>query len=240
MTDASTSGSTNGLVVVVTGAAGAAGPPVVRRLVAGGATVVAVDVDPTKLDAAVAGIEGPGRVETAVVDLLDEPSTLAWGHELVQEHGQVDGLLHLVGGWRGGKGIVESDLADWDALHDSLIRTLQHASRALHDPIKESPRGRLAIVSSVQVDKPSATNASYAAAKAATEVWTRAVADSFEGSQAAATVVRIMALLTPAMQEAKPEAKFKGFTHVDQVAQTLVGLWDKPASEINGAILDGR
>lgn len=229
-----------GLVIVVTGAAGAAGPPVVRRLVAAGATVVAVDVDPDKLEALAASIDGPGRVESAVVDLLDEPSTLAWGHELAQEHGHVDGLLHLVGGWRGGKGIVESDLSDWDALHDSLIRTLQHASRALHDPIKASPRGRLAIISTIQVPKPSATNASYAAAKAASETWTLAVADSFNDTQAAATVIRIMALLTPAMREAKPDAKFKGFTAVDDVAATLVGLWDKPASEVNGAIIDGR
>ncbi|KNX38182.1 SDR family NAD(P)-dependent oxidoreductase [Luteipulveratus halotolerans] len=230
----------SGLVVVVTGAAGAAGPPVVRRLVAAGATVVAVDVDPAKLEAAAADVEGPGRVVTAVVDLLDEPATLAWGHELASEYGRVDGLLHLVGGWRGGKGIVESDLGDWDALHDSLIRTLQHASRALHDPIKASPQGRLAIVSSVQVDKPSATNASYAAAKAATEVWTKAVADSFKDSDAAAVVVRVMALLTPAMREAKPEAKFKGFSHVDDVADALVALWSKPASELNGAVLDIR
>ncbi|AKU15796.1 short-chain dehydrogenase [Luteipulveratus mongoliensis] len=230
----------SGLVIVVTGAAGAAGPPVVRRLVAAGATVVAADVDPDKLAALAADVEGPGRVETAVVDLLDEPATLGWGHELLEDHGRIDGLLHLVGGWRGGKGIVESDLSDWDVLHDSLIRTLQHASRAFHDPIKASPRGRLAIVSTIQVPKPSATNASYAAAKAATETWTLAVADSFTGSEAAATVVRIMALLTPAMREAKPDAKFKGFTAVDDVAATLVGLWDQPASELNGAIVDGR
>ena len=224
-----------GLVVVVTGATGALGPDVVRRLAAAGAHVVAAGRDAGAMDEVVAA--GNGSVSASAVDLSDEQATLAWGHELYQAHGRIDGLLHLVGGWRGGKGIVESDLADWDVLHASLIQTLQHASRALHDPILASPRGRLAIVSSTGVSKPRAKNAAYAAAKAASEAWTLAVADSFKNSQAAASVVRVMALVTPAMREARPDAAFKNYREVDDVAAQLVGLWDSPATEVNGAIL---
>lgn len=224
-----------GLVVVVTGATGALGSDVVRRAGAAGAHVVAVGRDTQALDALVA--EGEGSVSASTVDLSDEQETLAWGHELLQHHGRIDGLLHLVGGWRGGKGIVESDLADWDVLHASLIQTLQHASRALHDPILASPRGRLAIVSSTGVAKPRAKNAAYAAAKAAAEAWTLAIADSFKDSDAAAGVVRVMALLTPAMRQARPDAAFKNYSDVDDVAAQLVSLWDSPAAEVNGAIL---
>lgn len=224
-----------GLVVVVTGATGALGPDVVRRAAAAGAQVVAVGRDAQALDAMVAA--GVGSVSASVVDLSDEQETLAWGHELVQQYGRVDGLVHLVGGWRGGKGIVESDLSEWDVLHASLIQTLQHAIRALHDPILASPRGRLAIVSSTGVAKPRAKNAAYAAAKAAAEAWTLAVADSFKDSGAAASVVRVMALLTPAMREARPDAAFKNYREVDDVAAQIIGLWDSPAAEVNGAIL---
>jgi len=200
-------------------------------VVAAGRDAVAMDA----MDAMVAA--GNGSVSASTVDLTDEQATLAWGHELLQAHGRIDGLLHLVGGWRGGKGIIESDLTDWDVLHASLIQTLQHASRALHDPIRESPHGRLAIVSSTGVAKPRAKNAAYAAAKAAAEAWTLAVADSFKDSHAAASVVRVMALLTPAMQEARPDAGFKNYREVDDVAAQLIGLWDSPAAEVNGAIL---
>jgi NAD(P)-dependent dehydrogenase (short-subunit alcohol dehydrogenase family) len=139
--------------------------------------------------------------------------------------------------WRGGKGIVESDLADWDVLHDLLIRTLQHTTRAFHDVLRAGDDGRLAIISTVQVAEPSATNAAYAAAKAAAETWTLAVADSFAGSGAAAVVLRIKALLTPAMREKKPEAKFSGFTAVADLAQTVNDLWQTPADDLNGRIL---
>ena len=38
-------------------------------------------------------------------------------------HDRVDGLAHLVGGWRGGVHLTEEPLEDWYWLHDLLVRT---------------------------------------------------------------------------------------------------------------------
>ena len=176
-----------------------------------------------------------GQAVGYAVDLLDENATQAWARSVVDEFGRVDGVVHLVGGWRGGKGIVESDLADWALLSDLLIRTVQHTTRAFHDALLASPAGRFVLISAAAASRPTADNAAYAAAKAAAEAWTLAVADSFRGSSAAATVVVVKALLTPAMREAKPEGKFTGFTDVADLAEEIVSLWDKPAAEVNGA-----
>ena len=226
-----------GLVIVVAGATGAAGPPLVERLARSGALVVAAGSNRGRIERVVAEATShvpSGRVLSAVVDLLDERATRDWAARVERQHGQVDGLVHLVGGWRGGAGIVNSDLADWNWLHDRLIRTLQHTSRAFHDAIRASPRGRLVLISTVQTSAPSATNASYAAAKAAAETWTLAVADSFKDSGAAAVILQITALLTPSMRAAKPDAAFAGYTPVDQLADTIHDLWLTPAAELNG------
>ena len=226
-----------GLVIVVAGAAGAAGPPLVERLARAGATVVAAGSNRARIEGVVADIKSrmpSGRVHAAVVDLLDEQATRDWATRVERQHGRVDGLVHLVGGWRGGAGIVNADLADWNWLHDRLIRTFQHTSRAFHDAIKASPRGRLVLISTVQTSAPSATNASYAAAKAAAETWTLAVADSFKDSGAAAVILQITALLTPAMRAAKPDAAFAGYTPVDDLADIIHNLWLTPAAELNG------
>ena len=226
-----------GLVIVVAGAGGAAGPPLVERLARSGATVVAADHNRERIDELAADITSrmpSGRVQPAVVNLLDERATLDWATAIEREHGRVDGLVHLVGGWRGGAGIVQTDLADWNWLQDLLIRTLQHTSRAFHDALKVSPRGRLVLISTVQASAPSATNASYAAAKAAAETWTLAVADSFKGSAAAAVILPIKALLTPAMRAAKPDAAFAGYTPVDALADKIHDLWLASGDELNG------
>lgn len=220
-------------VVVVTGAAGDQGRPTAAAFAAAGATVVAAGRDDTRLAEVVA--LDPEHIVASVVDLSDEAATEAWARDLVAEHGRVDGLMHLVGGWRGGKGIVDGDLADWDFLHTNVIRTLQHATRALHDPILASPHGRIAIISTTGLDKPRATNAAYLTAKAGAEMWLLAVADSYKESDAAAAIGRIMALVTPEMQAEKPEG-YKKFTPVATIADWLVGLYDRPADEVNAVI----
>ena len=82
----------------------------------------------------------------------------------------------------------------------------------------------------------------YAAAKAATEAWTLAMADSFKKETtspdgeptAAAAILVIKALVSPEMRAEKPEAKFAGFTDTADLAGHLADLWDRPAAELNG------
>lgn len=220
----------NESVIVVAGAGGPAGQAVVRRLAAGGARVVAADILPTQWD--------DPRVSPVQVDLLDADGTRDWAAAVAAEHGRVDGLVHVVGGWRGGKTFGDTDLADWTFLHDLLVRTLQHTTLAFHEPLRESPYGRFAIVSQHGAQRPTQGNAAYATAKAAAEAWTLALADSFTGTTAAASILVVKALLTDAMREARPDAAFAGFTHVNDLAEHIAALWDRPAADLNGQRLD--
>lgn len=230
---------TAGDVIAVTGAGGPAGRATVARLAATGATVLAVDNDQQRLDETVASVTD-GDVRGYQVDLLDLDSTRAWADKVRSEHGRLDGVAHLVGGWRGGKSFADVDLADWTLLEKLLVTTLQHVSLATYELLAESDHGRFLIVSAAGASKPTAGNACYATAKAASEAWTLALADQFkklggdDGPAAAAVILVIKALLTDQMRAAKPEAKFAGFTHVDDLATTISGLWGQDTAELNG------
>lgn len=237
-----------GRTVAVAGATGPAGRAVVRRLAEAGATVSAAGTDAGRLEATVeeARVAVPGaRVSGHVADLLDPGAARAWADRLGAEHGGVDGLVHLVGGWRGGKRFADTDLRDWDFLHDRVVRTLQHTTLAFHDLLVRGPAARVAIVSATAAHRPTAGNAAYAAAKAAAEAWTLALADSFAKESrpagdpeappsAAAVILVIKALVTPGMRQERPDRKFPGFTDVADLAETVAGLWGRPAAELNG------
>ncbi|MCU7825698.1 SDR family NAD(P)-dependent oxidoreductase [Kitasatospora sp. DSM 101779] len=231
-------------VIAVAGASGPAGQATVRRLAAAGATVIGADIDQQRLDRALDSVRTtvPGaKVSGQVIDLLDPQEVHDWADHLEAEHGHVDGLLHLVGGWRGSKTFFDTRIDDWDFLHDTVVRTLQHTSLAFQPALVRSG-GRYAMVSAAAAHKPTAGGAAYAAAKAATEAWTLAMADSFvkettagDGTPtAAAAILVIKALVSPEMRAEKPDAKFAGFTDTADLAETLAGLWDRPAAELNG------
>jgi NAD(P)-dependent dehydrogenase (short-subunit alcohol dehydrogenase family) len=223
--------------VLICGAGGGLGPVVAQRLAAEGAALVAADLRREPLDA-LAGELGlpPERWRADAIDMLDEPAVRAWAADV----GAVDAVLHLVGGWRGGAGIEESDLADYAWLHDGLVRTLQHVSRAFLPALKASGRGRLAIVSSPMADRPSAGNAAYGAAKAASEAWTLAVADELAAHGGTANVVRVNAILTPRMRTEQPDGDFADFTPAEAIADAFVFLLGDAAAKMNGRRLELR
>lgn len=169
-------------VVIVTGATGATGRATCAALVAAGHRVAAVDRDAEGL-AAVAAEVASEALTTHTCDLTDADATRAVVDEVRAAHGRIDGLVHLVGGWRGGKGFTDNVDADWDFLSALLIDTLRHVTLAVHDDLVASPAGRAVIISAASVASPTAGNANYVAAKAAAEAWVAALAASFRSQQ---------------------------------------------------------
>ncbi|MBA2813170.1 SDR family NAD(P)-dependent oxidoreductase [Streptomyces acidicola] len=239
-------GALSGAVIAVAGAGGPAGRATLMRLADAGAVVIGSDNDPERLAEAVDAARyayGGATVIGDTVDLLDRQSTLDWAAHVEKDFGRVDGLVHLVGGWRGSETFTRTSLDDWDLLELLLVRTVQHTSLAFHEALQRSDRGRYVLISAAGASKPTAGNAAYAAAKAAAEAWTLALADYFrkagkaegaEGPTSAAAILVVKALVHDAMRADRPNAKFAGFTDVKDLAEAIVGIWDKPAAEVNG------
>jgi NAD(P)-dependent dehydrogenase (short-subunit alcohol dehydrogenase family) len=225
----------DGRVIAIAGVGGGLGPLVAQRLAAAGATVAGANRDQATLDSLAADLDlPPERWDGRAVDLLDEGAARAWCAALVERFGGVDGLVHLVGGWRGGQALQEAPLDDWELLHDLLIRTVQHTTRAFHDQLTVSPHGRFVLVSSKQAQAPTATNAAYAAAKAAAEAWTLALADGFKGGAATANILVVDAILTPQLREENPEGEFPTFTPAEDIAAGIAFLCSDEAKKMNG------
>ncbi len=228
-------GELDGRVIAIAGAAGGLGPAVIRRLVDAGATIAATDVSQERLDQLGSDLVlSDRRYDGRAVDLLDADAARGWAEDLSERFSGVDALLHLVGGWRGGEPLADAPLSDYEWLHDLLVRTVQHTTRAFWNALSASDHGRFVLVSSSQAQRPDATNASYGAAKAAAESWTLALADSFKDSAATANVIVVNAILTPQMREQSPEKEFPTFTTVEQIADAICFVCSDAAAKMNG------
>jgi NAD(P)-dependent dehydrogenase (short-subunit alcohol dehydrogenase family) len=226
-------GELDGRVIAVAGGAGNLGPTVVQRLADAGALPCVCGRDREGLDALTSAIEQP--IETDVVDLLDADATRGWASDVAARHdGRVDGLVHLVGGWRGGKPIEEAPLEDWDFLTALLVRTVQHASQAFAQRLMASAHGRFVLVSAGQAQSPTHPNAVYAAAKAASETWTLALADRFKGTGATANIVVVGSIVTPQMRAESPDKDFSTFTPAEEIAGAIAYLCSAAAASMNG------
>lgn len=207
-------------VIVIAGATSASGRAVARTLVDAGARVVVVGSHQGRLDEL--EVEIPGVVGERA-DLTDGDDVLELAMRVHARVGDVDGVVHLIGGWRGGGGIAGQTEEDYRVLERSFT-ALRYVSRVFFDDLVHSDAGRIAIVSSTTVEKPTAGGANYTAIKAASESWMRSLADGFAkaGSPAAAVTFRVKSL-------AGLEAR---------LADEVVALWstDAAAADLNGRI----
>jgi NAD(P)-dependent dehydrogenase (short-subunit alcohol dehydrogenase family) len=214
-------------LIVLAGGTSAVGRSVARHLLDAGARVVVVGREPKRL----ADVEGEllatpvaGTLAVEACDLTDETAVTALAERVHSAHGAIDGLIHLVGGWRGGAGLAGQSEANYRFL-EAGFTALRHTSRAFDADLRASEAGRLAIVSSPAVARPLAGGANYAAVKAASEAWTRAVAHGFardareraEGLHAAAVIFRVKALT--GLEAA--------------LAARVVSLWHESAPSLN-------
>ncbi|MFF3027223.1 SDR family oxidoreductase [Microbacterium sp. NPDC057944] len=210
--------SVSGRTIVIAGATSDAGLVVARALLTAGARVVATGRSASRLaPLADAGAE----IEVADATSLEEMTSLAARLDVV------DGVLPLVGGWRGGGGLAGQSDEDFDALLPALL-AVRATSRAFDAALRTSEAGRFAVVSSTAVARPLAGGANYAAVKAASEAWARAVAQGFakaardaeEPLRAASVVFRAKALDPAAL------------------ATAVLALWDADAAELNDRVID--
>ncbi|MET1036065.1 MAG: SDR family NAD(P)-dependent oxidoreductase [Arthrobacter sp.] len=233
--------SLDGLTVLVAGATSTSGVAAAHALHDAGATVLAAGTDAGRL-----GERLPFAAGRYAADLADPAAVAGLAARIRGEHGRLDGLVHLVGGWRGGRGLTGQTDEDWDFLHRNVLTTLRNTSRAFYDDLAASDRGRLAIVSATAVENPTASGANYAAAKSAAETWTRAVAAGFRSAQSgrkdgplpqrsAAVVLVIKAFVDAAARRAAPGKEFAGFTDVEDFASAVVRLFAQDAAALNGA-----
>ena len=203
--------------VLLAGATSTSGLALTRALVEAGARVVATGRSAERLE--------PLRSIGARVEVADATS-LAAMTELSARLGAVDAVLPLIGGWRGGGGLAGQTDEDFHALLPAFD-AVRATSRAFDTALRASESGRFAIVSSTAVGRPLAGGATYAAVKAASEAWTRAVAQGFakaardagEPLRAASVVFRAKAL------------------DPDSLVPQVLALWDVDAAALNDQVI---
>ncbi|MEV4668377.1 SDR family oxidoreductase [Microbacterium sp. LWO12-1.2] len=208
----------SGRTVLLAGATSAAGLAATRTLRSAGAQVIATGRSTERLqELADAG----AQIEVA------DATSLAEMTDLAARIGRVDAVVPLVGGWRGGGGLAGQSDEDFAALLPAL-EAVRATSRAFDAALQASDAGRFAIVSSTAVARPLAGGANYAAIKAASEAWARAVAQGFakaaresgEPLRAASVVYRAKSL--------DPQS----------LASRIRALWDMDAADLNDRVID--
>jgi NAD(P)-dependent dehydrogenase (short-subunit alcohol dehydrogenase family) len=218
-------------VVVVTGATGGLGGAVVHAFLSEGATVWGI-----------LGPSSPSRIAdpnytTVAADLTVPAEAELAVRKVIETSGKIDVLLHLTGGFAGGKPVAETDDAAWIKMLSLNLHTAIHMARAVLPHMLEAGKGRIVAIGSRTGVEPAAGLSAYAVSKAALIALVRTIAAEVRNSGITANIVLPSVIDTPANRAATPAADFTKWVQPESIARLLLFLASEAAADINGAVI---
>lgn len=217
----------NNKTVVITGATGALGQKTARTFAEMGHNLALLDNDQNKLDSLLKELNLPNdRLFTSIVDLRDGQSVRDSAEAVANKFGRLHALIHLVGGWLGGKTLAETSDEDMTAMLGQHVWTTFHLFQAFSPKLAESKWGRVITISPSTVATPPAQRGAYLAAKAAQENLVLSLAAELKENNVTANIIQVKAI--------DVENKGTGTTP-DVIVAAMQYLFSEQAGKVSGA-----
>jgi NAD(P)-dependent dehydrogenase (short-subunit alcohol dehydrogenase family) len=192
-----------------------------------GHSLVLLDRNQDKLDALARDLNIPEeRLLASAFDLRDEEAVRATAEAVAAKFGGVHALIHLVGGWVGGKTLVEGDAKDLESMLGQHIWTTFYLFQAFAPQMVQHRWGRVMIVSASSVPNPPGKTGIYTAAKAAQENMVLTLAAELKEQGVTANIIQVRAI--------DEQNTGKGTTP-EEIAATMLYLFSDEAAKVNGA-----
>lgn len=218
-------------VILITGANGGLGTFVTNSFLEAGGQVIGVSRSISDADfprdgfSAITGEISNGEDARRVVDAA------------IARAGRIDGLIHLMGGFAGGRPVADTDETTLDRMFGLNFRSAFYMIRAVLPHMRERGTGRIIAIGSKAAVEPAPMAGAYAASKAALVSLVRTVARENSDRGISANILLPGTMDTPANRAADPTADFSKWVQPCQVAQLLANLMSDQASQINGAVI---
>jgi NAD(P)-dependent dehydrogenase (short-subunit alcohol dehydrogenase family) len=223
--------SLEGKVALITGAKGGLGSSVTEAFLAEGAKVVGVS-------RSIQASDFPNPEFTAMpAELSNGDAARRLADDVVARFGRIDALVHVMGGFAGGKSVAETDDATLEKMLDLNYRAAFFIARAVLPHMRQQGSGRILAVASRQAVEPGTMVGAYSASKAALVALIRTIALENKDRCISANTVLPGTMDTPGNRAGDPNADRSQWVQPAQVAALLVHLASDAGAQITGAAI---
>jgi len=226
----------NERVAIISGATGGLGKETTRRFAEAGAQLVLLGRNTDKLDSMVRemGLDSE-RVLSQSVDLSDHQSVEAVKAAALKKFGRIDILINLIGGWIGGKEVIETDYSDIEEMLNQHVHANYALVKSFVPEMLKNEWGRVLAVSSPFAARPAAKLSPYAIGKAGLEALLLTLAKEIKGSGVTANMLLVNTIDTKHEREKNPSKKNMNWSTPEEISANLLHLCSEEAGMINGA-----
>jgi NAD(P)-dependent dehydrogenase (short-subunit alcohol dehydrogenase family) len=225
-------------VCIITGSVGNLGLATARLFQQAGAKTVLVDRSQDRFrDVFVELADSANHLLAGGIDLTNPESLAKLVEQALARFARIDVLVNTVGGYRGGKPLHKTELADWDFLFNVNLRSTLLCCRAVIPQMLKQESGKIINVASRDGLRGTAGYAAYSASKSAVLRLTESLADELKASKINVNCIMPGTIDTPQNRAAIPNGDFSKWVEPAAIADVIAFLASDAARAINGAAL---
>ena len=227
----------DGKVAIITGGAGGLGAAVVTTFLGAGARVIV----PVEKEADLATLRERARIPTSAplggerLELTDEAAVRAYYARVAREHGGLDVLVNLAGGFAGGEPVHETPWSVWQEQLDINLKTAVLSCAAAVPHMLTRGGGAIVNVGTRTATQPAAHLAAYAASKRAVLQLTEALAAELRDGNVTANAILPSVIDTAANRRSNPDSDYSRWVKPEEIARVILFLVGPDARVISGA-----
>jgi NAD(P)-dependent dehydrogenase (short-subunit alcohol dehydrogenase family) len=215
-------------IVFITGANGGLGTSVTRAFLQRGARVIGASLRITAAD-----FPQP-NFEAMALDFTQLDEIKGGVAKIVERHGRLDVLVHVLGGFAGGPSVAETTDEMWEQMQNINLTAAFHVFRESIPHLRKSKSGRLIAIGSLTAAQPHANLGAYVTFKAALAMLVQTVALENADAGLTANVILPGTMDTPVNRKSMPDADFSKWAKTEDVADLVLSIADEEARHLTG------
>ncbi len=223
-------------VAIITGASGGLGMVVARQLAEGGARLALLGRRSEQLMQLVSDLKlTEDRYHLIASDLIEPNAAHTAANEVMAKFGRAEILLNLVGGYSGGKKVVDLSQDDLTDMLQQHVWTTFHLAQAFVPHLVANGWGRFLVISSPRALNPRGNNAAYAVGKSGEEVLTLSLAQELKDTGVTANVILVRSIDVEHRRDREPTPENASWTTPEEIGAAIMYLCSDEARMVNGA-----
>lgn len=225
-------------IAIVTGGTGGLGRAVLSELVQQGANVTTTYIIDRELEHLQnTAPELLAKITLSRTDVLKQDEVGSLVADVLRKHARIDILVNLVGGYKGGMNLHETEEKDWNLMLELNLRGTYNCCKSVIPQMLNQKSGKIVSVSARTGLEPSAGDAAYAVAKAGVIALTRALSEEVKMDNINVNAIMPSVIDTEANRRDMPEEDFSLWVRPDQIAKVIAFLVSEDATAITGAAI---
>jgi len=226
------------LVAVVPGGTGSVGRALLPLLVARNFCIAATYLLPEEARALEEELDlDEDRLMLRRVDATERAALDKFMQEAADAYGPFNVMCSLVGGWAGGRDVVETDDVRFDRMIDLNLRSAFNATRAAIPHMRDAEWGRIILMGSQHAVDAPAGQAAYNVAKAGVIALGRSVAMELRDTNITTNVLLPTVIDTEATRAALPYADYVNWPKPAEIAHVIDFLASPRSAVVNRAAI---